>query len=547
MRQRVIVVGHKNPDTDSICAALCYAFYKNRMDPAHVYMAVRGGELNDETSFVLKRFGFRVPPLVRTLMPQVQDIPRKKLIVVAPSTRVGKAAILMKDNGIHSLPVVDEAQTVRGVVDAVDIATVYADQLEHADVIPYAVDVETLVRQLSAQIVRQSQAVLQLKGRLHILTNGMSSPVPDAGEVTTIISNGFPSKEELDRFPSASVLIMTGVCPLPVLETDWPSRFVLVLATSMPVTQALRILWSSIPVSAFMESTVPLLSMTDTLERAKSAVLGSSARCAVVLDSIHHPVNIVTRSDLIRFARKRVILVDHNEKAQAVDGVEEADIVEIIDHHRVGDISTFRPIYFCNDPVGSTCTIVAELCTENGVFLPRAIAGLLLSGILSDTMNLSLSTTTAKDVRAVRRLAAGIGVDADEYGLELLQNGSVMFKKDVPAADVLLRDFKEFDLFDTRLGVSQAVVFDFEHIRGREVEFRKAVREMRTRMGLDSMAFLATNPVGRASYLIVDGSSEAFEEAFRVKLTDGHAVLEGVLSRKKDFVPPVAEVLSRYA
>jgi len=251
----------------------------------------------------------------------------------------------------------------------------------------------------------------------------------------------------------------------------------------MTVTQALRMLWSAIPVSAFMEGAVPLLSMTDTLERAKKAVLDSSSRCAVVLDTQHHPANIVTRSDLIRFARKKVILVDHNETLQAVDGVEEADILEIIDHHRVGDISTFRPIYFYNEPVGSTCTIVAELCAENGVFLPKSMAGILLSGILSDTMNLNLSTTTPKDVRAVRRLAAAIGIDAEAFGLELLQNGSVMFKG-LPAADVIMRDFKEFDLFDTRIGVSQAVVFSFDQIREREAEFKQAMQDTRMRMGL---------------------------------------------------------------
>ncbi len=547
MRQRVIVVGHKNPDTDSVCSALSYAFYKNRMDPSRVYLAVRGGELNDETRFVLQRFGFRVPPLERTLMPQVQDIPRKRLVTVSPSTRVGKAAILMKENGIHSLPVVDETQTVRGVVDAVDIATVYADQLEHADTLPYSVDSEILIKQLSARAIIKPESTLKLKGRLYILMNSGAAPIAEADEVAIIVSNGIPSREALAAYPAASALIIAdNAVPADAVLPGWPSNLALVIATAMTVTQVLRLLWSSIPVSAFMEGVVPLLSMTDTLERAKNAVLGSSARCAVVLDSAHHPVNIVTRSDLIRFARKKVILVDHNERAQAVDGVEEADIVEIIDHHRVGDISTFRPIYFCNDPVGSTCTIVAELCTENGVFLPKAIAGLLLSGILSDTMNLNLSTTTAKDVRAVRRLAAGIGVDADAYGLELLQNGSVMFKK-VPASDVLMRDFKEFVLFDTRLGVSQAVVFDFDQIREREPEFKKAMKELRLRMGLDAMAFLATNPLGRASYLIVDGHADAFEEAFNVKVVEGHVVLEGVLSRKKDFIPPMAEVLSRYA
>jgi manganese-dependent inorganic pyrophosphatase len=174
------------------------------------------------------------------------------------------------------------------------------------------------------------------------------------------------------------------------------------------------------------------------------------------------------------------------------------------------------------------------------------VAGLLLSGILSDTMNLNLSTTTPKDVRAVRRLAATIGLDAEAYGLELLENGSVMFKG-LAAADVLMRDFKEFVLFDTRIGVSQAVVFNFDRIREREAEFKQAMNDLKKRMGLAMVAFLATDPLSRRSYLIVAGPVEAYEEAFGVHVEDGHAILERVLSRKKDFIPPMADVLSRYA
>ncbi|MHB8070767.1 MAG: putative manganese-dependent inorganic diphosphatase [Candidatus Cryosericum sp.] len=546
MRPKVIVTGHKNPDTDSVCSALGYAFYKNRTDPSSVYIAVRGGELNDETRFVLDRFGFRVPPLLRSLMPQVQDIPRKRLVTVSPSTRVGKAAILMKENRIHSLPVVDEASVVRGVVDAVDVATAYAEQLEHADLLPYVVELDTLVRQLEARVLLNTAEPKQLKGRLLVVTGSPGRLVSAAEDVSIIISEGVPRDDILQACSGVTTIIITGGTDPANAAMTWPLQVSLVLETDMTVTQALRALWSSIPVSAFMEGTVPLLSMTDTLERAKKAVLDSSARCAVVLDSFHRPVNIVTRSDLIRFSRKKVVLVDHNETLQAVDGVEEADILEIIDHHRVGDISTFRPIYFYNEPVGSTCTIVAELCTENGVFLPRSVAGLLLSGILSDTMNLNLSTTTPKDVRAVRRLAATIGIDAEAYGLELLENGSVMFKG-LAAADVLMRDFKEFVLFDTRIGVSQAVVFNFDRIRERESEFKQAMNDLKRRMGLEMVAFLATDPLSRRSYLIVAGPVEACEEAFGVHVEDGHAILDGILSRKKDFIPPMADVLSRYA
>lgn len=546
MKQKIIVTGHKGPDTDSVCSALAYAFYKNRTDTSNVYIAVRGGEINDETRFVLDRFGFRVPPLIRSLMPQVQEIPRKRLITVSPSMCMGEAAHLMRKNRIHSLPVIDDASVVRGVVDAVDIASVYAAQLEDGDVLLEGVEFDTLVRRLEARVLRPAPPAFHVTGKL-VLSAGFSHDALDGDrEASVVIVQGEHCNNLPERYPKAETLLFCGSMSSDEAVTAWPRHVTAVLRTAMTATQVLQVLRSSIAVSAFMQGTVPLLSMTDTLERAKKAVLDSSARCAVVVDGARQPVNIVTRSDLIRFTRKKVVLVDHNETAQAVDGVEEADILEIIDHHRVGDISTFRPIYFCNEPVGSTCTIVAELYAENGVFLPKPMAGLLLSGILSDTMNLNLSTTTPKDVRTVRRLSAAVGVDVKEYGLELLQSGSVMFRG-LPAADVLMKDFKEYVLFDTHIGVSQAVVFSFDGVRRREAEFKTAMNDLRKRIGLAAMVFLATDPLDKKSYLVVSGSAEAFEEAFGVHIEDGHAILDGILSRKKDFIPPVADVLSRYA
>ncbi len=544
MRPRVIVSGHTNPDTDSICAALGYAFYKNRTDTAHAHIAVRGGEVNDETRYVLERFGFRIPPLVRTLAPQVQDIPRKRLVTVTPATHVGTAAMLMKKHGIHSLPVLDTSARVCGIIDATDIATAYAEQLEHTDTLPCTLEVATLTQQLSGRVLAGHDGRTGVGGRIIIVAGAATCLPEDGAGASVVIIDGVPAHHLLDSVLSEAAIIVIGrPADMPCVPASL-SRFAVVMATELSVTRVLRTLWSSIPVAALMDEHVSTIGLTDTLDRAKKIVLETSSRCAVVLDAHRRPVSIVTRSDLIRFARKKVILVDHNETAQAIDGVEQADILEIVDHHRVGDISTFRPIYFYNEPVGSTCTMVAELCIENGVTVPVPLAGLLLSGILSDTMNLTLSTTTAKDVRLVQRLSEIAGIDSASYGLEILRNGSVMFK-DLPAHEVFMKDFKEFVLFDTRIGVSQAVVFSFDGVREREPEIMTAMRDIRSRMGLATVAFMATDPVGKASYLLVVGETAAVEEAFDVRVTDGHVILSGVLSRKKDFIPPLAEVLSR--
>jgi manganese-dependent inorganic pyrophosphatase len=275
----------------------------------------------------------------------------------------------------------------------------------------------------------------------------------------------------------------------------------------------------------------------------RKKVLESEYRSAVVIDGDRRLIGFITRTDLLNPVRKRAILVDHNEVSQAVDSIEEAEILEIIDHHRVGDISTVAPIYVYNDPVGSTCTVVAGMMFLWQVNIPKEIAGLLLSGILSDTLLLTLSTTTERDCQTAARLAEISGVSLKDYGKELLQASINIEGK--TATQLISADFKEFLVCGKKLGVSQMMVLDCEEIDWIEQNLLNELEQIRSANSYDLTVLLITNPL-LASYerVLLKGETWIVEKAFNVKVENGTCILPRVMSRKKDFIPALGQALS---
>jgi manganese-dependent inorganic pyrophosphatase len=279
------------------------------------------------------------------------------------------------------------------------------------------------------------------------------------------------------------------------------------------------------------------------ISEVRSRIVESDYRSVVVVDSDNRLIAFITRTDLLKPIRKIAILVDHNELSQAVDGIEEAEILEIIDHHRVGDISTTAPIYVYNDPVGSTCTVVAGSLFLHQVHVPREIAGILLSGILSDTLLLTLSTTTERDRVIANRLAEIAGVDIKDYGSELL-HASINIE-DRSAADLIAADFKEFVLGGKKLGVSQMMSLDCAEIDAREMELLAELERLRKANDYNLTALLVTNPLGTGhERILLKGETWIVEKAFNVKVENDTCIVPRVMSRKKDFIPAIGQVLS---
>jgi manganese-dependent inorganic pyrophosphatase len=263
----------------------------------------------------------------------------------------------------------------------------------------------------------------------------------------------------------------------------------------------------------------------------------------VVVDSDNRLIGFITRTDLLKPVRKMAILVDHNELSQAVDGIEEAEILEIIDHHRVGDISTTAPIYVYNDPVGSTCTVVAGIMFLYQTYIPREIAGILLSGILSDTLLLTLSTTTERDRVAAQRLAEIAGVDIQSYAKELL-HASINIE-DRSAVELIAADFKEFLIGGKKLGVSQMMSLDCAEIDAREKDLLEELDRLRKANGYDLAVLLVTNPLGKGQErILLKGETWIVEKAFNVKVEKDTCIVPRVMSRKKDFIPAIGQALS---
>jgi manganese-dependent inorganic pyrophosphatase len=318
---------------------------------------------------------------------------------------------------------------------------------------------------------------------------------------------------------------------------------IVLISSPHPAFATVQLMTMSEPVLAIMARNVSSVGLYTPISELRQKILESDYRSAVVVDSENRLIGFVTRTDLLTPIRKKAILVDHNEISQAVDGIDEAEILEIIDHHRVGDISTVAPIYVYNDPVGSTCTVVANLMFLHQVQIPAEIAGILLSGILSDTLILTLSTTTEKDRLAAERLAEIAGVAIKEYGKELL-NESINVKNK-SAAELIAADFKEFVISGRKLGISQMMVLNCEEIDWREKDLLAELERLRAAKGYSLTALLITNPL-LASYerVLLAGDTWIVEKAFDVKVKEGTCILPRVMSRKKDFIPAVGQALS---
>jgi manganese-dependent inorganic pyrophosphatase len=542
--KNVYVVGHTAPDTDSVCSAIAYAYFKNVTDKRYVFTPVRAGKLNHETTFVLERFG--VPPSaeIDSLVATVSDLDLKRPISINVRDSIQKLALLMRDQGVRSLPVVDEAGRLAGIVGLKDIATHYMDSVGFADLSKAPIELDILVKTLDGRVISNTQQLSVLTGRVFIaaMHRGTMLNRVRPGDVV-IVGDQNDIQLELIRM-GCSAVIVTDNAPLSnEVIAAASEKGVLLLSSSHPAFATVQLMTMSEPVSSIMSTESRTVGLYTPISEVRSRIVESDYRSVVVVDSDNRLIAFITRTDLLKPVRKIAILVDHNELSQAVDGIEEAEILEIIDHHRVGDISTTAPIYVYNDPVGSTCTVVAGSLFLHQVHVPREIAGILLSGILSDTLLLTLSTTTERDRVIANRLAEIAGVDIKDYGSELL-HASINIE-DRSAADLIAADFKEFVLGGKKLGVSQMMSLDCAEIDAREMELLAELERLRKANDYNLTALLVTNPLGTGhERILLKGETWIVEKAFNVKVENDTCIVPRVMSRKKDFIPAIGQVLS---
>lgn len=538
------MIGHKNPDTDSVCSAISYAYFKNITDKRFVFTPARAGDINEETKFVLERFNVPAPNVIESLAATVNDLEFKKPVSIHERDSVQALSLLMRQRGVRSLPVVHDSGKVTGIVGLKDVAKHYMDSVGFSDLKESPLSLDILIKTLEGRVISNSKKIDCLTGKVFIasMQKGTMLNMARSGDIVII---GDQQDIQLDLIRAGcSALIVTDSLPIGNdIITAAEDHGVLLISSPHHAFATVQLMTMSEPVAAIMCSNISAVGLYTPITELRKRVLESEYRSAVVVDSDNRLIGFITRTDLLHPVRKRAILVDHNEVSQAVDNIEDAEILEIIDHHRVGDISTVAPIYVYNDPIGSTCTVVAGMMFLHQIHIPVEIAGLLLSGILSDTLLLTLSTTTDRDRQAAEKLAGIAGVSLKTYGKELLHASINMDNK--TAAQLIAADFKEFLISGKKLGVSQMMVLDCEEVDWIEPALMSELERIRVEGGYDLTVLLITNPL-LATYerVLLKGEAWIVEKAFNVKVENGTCILPTVMSRKKDFIPALGQALS---
>jgi manganese-dependent inorganic pyrophosphatase len=474
---------------------------------------------------------------VESVEPKVSDMSLPPLVSVSEDVPTVDVAALMDKHDVKNVPIVDEEGKLKGLISERGLAKVYVRRLKIEPLRVTPIDIKTLARILKAKIFVKAHE--KLSGKVYTVVDALHVALSKLShDDMAVVGDNEPAQLALIGHGIAALVVVDGA---PVGERvihEAKQHNTSLLATSLDAFGVGKMINLSLPAKMIMTDDVPKLSMDDTISYAKELVYFSKFRSACVVDNKDHLLGVITRTTLMEDVHKSVILLDHNEFSQAVDGIEEAEILEIIDHHRLGTINTLRPVKFLNDPVGSTSTIIARKFVDSKVAPAPKVAGALLSGILSDTLVLKLSTTTDIDVKMANYLAEIANVDVMDYGMNLIKAG--MNLEGLSLEEMLNRDVKRYVIFGKNIMISQVMVPSFEYDRKHAEEIQKEVKRIRKNAGLDCFFVLFTNVFENASDFFADGEQACLNKLLTHKQP---VTLKNVMSRKKDFLPKVGQIL----
>ncbi len=527
---KIYLFGHRQPDTDSIASVIGYAEFKNLSEPGR-YVPARCGRLNPESCYMLERFSVQEPVLIPSVKPKLSDIDYKPVFSLPQNVPAIDVATLMVKEGIRNVVMTDSSGKPVGMVGEHALAGTYIQTIHLDELAITPLPDESLARILNATIIVPARTMLE--GRVYIVIDELHRTL---GRMTAqdiaVVGDNEPVQRALIAAGIACLIVAQGAPVREHVERAAAEQGVCVLSTLLDAYGVGRRINLSLPAREVMETDVPVLTLDDTITHARQVVSSSKFRAACVVTADGMLTGVLTRTTLLDDVRKSVILLDHNEASQAVDGIEEADIVEIIDHHRLGAITTLKPIRFFNDPVGATSTIITMKFMESGLTPSLPVAGALLSGILSDTLSLRMSTTTHSDSKAVKYLSRITNEDPDMLGNALLERGMDLSGTSLEV--ILAQDKKEFVLSGKKVMISQVMVPSFAWNREREDAIRADLAEMKISSGADMVLVLFTNVFEKSSYLYGAADTDLLHSLFKENLPTR---LEGVMSRKLDFLP----------
>ena len=537
----IYVIGHRNPDTDSICSAVGYAHLKQAM--GFNAIAARAGKVNKETKFALEYFHVEQPLLIPDLYPRVKDIAMDCKIVVRQHDTLRNLGEVLRENDLRSIPVTDSKGILVGIVSVSDLAKRYFQELGMTNLSDMRVRYRDIIRATDSNVLVSGEEGETIKGQIRIAAGSMETIHKLIKENDIVLIGDRHTETILSCIQQGiSCLIVTGDGRVPV-EALGEARGVFVLSTPYDTYTVARLINQCVPVRRIMHDNPVCFKPLDLLSDIKGTMEETNFRNYPVIEN-GRIVGLVSRDRLVVSEPAQVILVDHNERNQAVEGIEEAKIIEIIDHHRFGGISTSEPIYTHAEPVGCTATIISNMHWQNDIDIPPSIAGLLLSAIISDTVLFKSPTCTPKDKAAAERLADIANVDLNTYGLEMLKAGSST--GNMSPMEIVRNDLKEFTIGAYRVIVSQTSVMDTKEIMAKEDELLTAMKAICDTEGFDLSLVMITDILEEATYLLFTGSPRTLiGEAFRKDTSGTHLYLPGVMSRKKQIIPPLSEAVKR--
>ncbi|MDK2794370.1 MAG: manganese-dependent inorganic pyrophosphatase [Caldanaerobacter sp.] len=536
----VYVCGHKNPDTDSICSAIAYAHLKRITEGINA-IPVRLGPINRETKFVLDYFGIEEPIFIENVYTQVQDIKFDKPLIFKENTSMFEAWNAMMEKNIRTLAVVDDENKLIGIATVGDLAKAYLSSAHELS--KYRIPIENLLATLKGEILLRYLDYIE--GNILVAAMSKENVLKRIKEGDTLIVGDREDIQEAAIQKGVKALIITGNNQVSEKILDLAKKHeVTIIKVSPDTFDTVKLLNQSIPLSyVIKKEDIVSFRLTDYIDDVKEVMLKYRYRNFPVLDEEERVVGLLGRRHILDYERKNVILVDHNEFSQAVEGIEQARILEIIDHHRLGTIETDQPILFRNHPVGSTATIINRLYEEKGLIPDPKIAGIMCAAILSDTLVFKSPTCTPEDVRAAKKLAEIAEIDINEFGNQMFKAGTSLEGKTVE--EIFYTDFKEFTVNKYKIGIGQVnTLADPGELKKDLISFMEKVRSDK---GYDILLLMLTDIINEGSeILFVGDNKELLERAFDVKIQNNSFYLPYVISRKKQVLPPLVKAINTH-
>lgn len=534
----VYIFGHKNPDTDSISAAIAYAEFKKHFSKGN-YVPTRLGEINNETKFVLDYFKIPVPPLLENVYTQLSDIAFDKPVCFKKDTPISKVWNIMMKQSIKTVIVVDENDRFVGIASLGDIARANLEISD--DFRNFVVPMENIIKTLDGKALHLASNFFS--GNMAVAAMNIEDVKKRLSKDTLLIVGNREDVQLAAIERKVSTIIVTGNCHVSnhVLNLAKKNQISLIVVPH-DTFNTVKLINQCIPIYYVMKNqSLITFGIRELIDDVKDTMLRYKYRLFPILED-KKPVGMLTRRHVLDFTGKKVILVDHNERTQSVEGLEQAQILEVIDHHRIGNMETALPIIFINKPVGSTCTIIYSLYKENSIIPSEPIAGIMCAAILSDTLIFKSPTCTAQDISAAKELSKLAGIDLDEFAKSMFEAGTSL--KGKTEEEIFFMDFKEFNIGGHQIGVSQINIYNKDLIELRE-SLLGFMKKLKKKKGYDMLLMMLTDIINEGSeFLYVGGHRELLSRAFDIEVKGESFYLPYVVSRKKQVVPKLITAIS---